>query len=84
MSTILIGEAMCQQTDGPPMATGKGVRKGQDTLFDIEGQERQVESNGQPVAINDEEEGEEGVDGRLGHDIRIEAVAQINGIDVVT
>lgn len=66
------------------MATGRGVRKGQDTLFDIEGQERQVESNGQPVAINDEEEGEEGVDGRLGHDIRIEAVAQINGIDVVT
>jgi hypothetical protein len=52
-------------------------------LLRIERQERQVQQDREPVAIDDEEEGQERVDGSLGNDVGIQAVAQVDRVDVV-
>lgn len=57
---------------------------GRDELLRVEGQERQVEEDSEPVAINDEEEGQEAVDSGLGDDVGVKTVAQVNRVDVVT
>lgn len=53
-------------------------------LLGVEGQERQVEEDSEPVAIDDEQEGQKGVDGGFGDDVGVKAVAQVNRVDVVT
>lgn len=53
-------------------------------LLGVEGQERQVEEDSEPVAIDDEQEGQEGVNGGFGDDVGVEAVAQVNRVYVVT
>jgi hypothetical protein len=58
---------------------GKG-----DKLLGIEDGKRQVEHEGQPVAVDEEEQREEAVYGGLGDYVRIESVAEVNGVDVVT
>lgn len=55
-----------------------------DKLLRVERQERQVEENREPVAIDDEEESQESVDGGFGDDVGVETVAQVNRVDVVT
>jgi len=53
-------------------------------LLRVESQERQIEEDGEPVAIDDKQEGQEGVDGGFGDDVGVEAVAQVDRVDVVT
>jgi hypothetical protein len=55
-----------------------------DALLDVPSKERKVQNQRNPVAIDEEEEGEESMDGGFGDDIGVEAVAQIDGVDVVT
>lgn len=52
-------------------------------LLDIPGQERQVEDQRDPVSVDEEEEGQETVNGGLGDDVGVESVAEINGVDVI-
>lgn len=54
-----------------------------DVLLRVEGQERQVEQDGEPVTVDDEKEGQEGVDGSFRDDIGVETVAQVDRVDVV-
>ncbi len=56
---------------------------GQNLLLDVPGQERNVQEQRNPVSVDEEQEGEEAVYGRLGNDVRVEAVAKIDGVDVV-
>lgn len=53
-------------------------------LLRVERQKRQVQHDGKPVAIDDEKEGQESVDGSFGDDVGIETVAEIDRVDVVT
>lgn len=53
-------------------------------LLDVVGQERQVENERDPVAVDQEEERQETMDGGFGDDVGVEAVAEIDGVDVVT
>lgn len=53
-------------------------------LLNVPSKERQVEDQRNPVAVDQEEEGQEAVDGSFGNDVRVEAVAKIDGVDVVT
>ena len=55
-----------------------------DVLLNVESEHRQVEYEREPVTINKEQEGQEGVDSSLGDDICVEAIAQIDRVDVVT
>jgi hypothetical protein len=59
-------------------------RVGRDVLLRIESQERQVEEDRKPVAIDNEEEGQESVNSGLGDDVGVQAVAEVDGVDVVT
>lgn len=60
---------------------GEGWR---DVLLRIECQERQVEEDRKPVAVDNEEEGQESVNGGLGDDVGVQAVAKVDRVDVVT
>jgi hypothetical protein len=53
-------------------------------LLGVEGQERQVENNSNPVAIDDEQEGQESVDSGFGDNVGVETVAKVDGVDIVT
>ena len=55
-----------------------------DVLLCIECQKRQIQDDSKPVAVNDEKEGEEGVDSGFGDDVGIKAVAQVDRVNVVT
>lgn len=52
-------------------------------LLCVPGQERQVEDERHPVAVDQEQNSEECVDTGLGDDVHVEAVAQIDRVDVV-
>ena len=60
---------------------GEGISR---ILLDIPAQKREVEDERQPVTVDEEHEGEEAMDGSLGDDVRVQAVAEIDGVDVVT
>lgn len=45
--------------------------------------ERQVQQQRQPVAVDQEQYREESVDAGFGHNVHVEAVAQVDGVDVV-
>lgn len=53
-------------------------------LLSVEGQERQVQDDSEPVAVNDEEECKESVNGSLGDNVGVKTVAKVDRVDVVT
>lgn len=55
-----------------------------DALLRIEDEQRQVQDDSKPVSVDDEQEGQESVNGGFGDDVGVETVAEINGVDVVT
>lgn len=55
-----------------------------DALLRIENKQRQVQDDSKPVSVDDEQEGQESVNGGFGDDVGVETVAEINGVDVVT
>ena len=62
----------------------RGVRSGFDVLLHIPGKEGQVENQRQPVPVDQEQECQETVHGGLRDDVGIEAVAEIDRVDVIT
>ena len=52
-------------------------------LLSVPCQEGQVEDKRDPVPIDEEQEGQESVNGGLGDDVGVEAVAEVDGVDVV-
>ena len=52
-------------------------------LLDVVSKERQVEDQGNPVSVDQEQEREESVDGDFGDNVRVQAVAEVDGVDVV-
>lgn len=76
MSIILVGVQLAR------FLTGEGTIL--DALLDVPPHKREVQNQRNPVAIDEEEEGEESMDGGFGDDIGVEAVAQIDRVDVVT
>lgn len=52
-------------------------------LLGIVPKQRQVENEGKPVSVDQEQEGKESVNSDFGDDIRVEAVAKIDRVDVV-
>lgn len=54
-----------------------------DVLLDVVGKQRQVQDQRHPVAVNQEQERQESVDSGFGDDVGVEAVAEVNGVDVV-
>lgn len=57
---------------------------GRNVLLSVESQEWQVKDDSQPVAIDDEEEGQKGVNGGFRDNVGVQAVAEVDGVDVVT
>lgn len=55
----------------------------QNVLLNIEGHQRQVQQQRNPIPIDKEQEGQEAVDSRLGDDVGVKAVAEVDGVDVV-
>ena len=55
-----------------------------DVLLDVPAEERKVKDKSQPVAVDEEQEGQEAVNGSLGDDVCVETVAKIDRVDVVT
>lgn len=53
-------------------------------LLRVERQQRQVQKDRKPVPIDYEEEGQESVNGSFGDNVGVEAVTEINGVDIVT
>lgn len=53
-------------------------------LLRVECQEWQIEHNGQPIAVDDEQERQERMDGGFGNDIGIQAVTEVDRVDIVT
>jgi hypothetical protein len=53
-------------------------------LLNIVPEEREVEYQRQPVSVDKEQERQESVDGDFRDDVGVEAVAEIDGVDVVT
>ncbi len=54
-----------------------------DILLDVPREERGVEEQGHPVSIDEEQESQEAVDRGLGDNVRVEPVAEVDGVDVV-
>jgi hypothetical protein len=52
-------------------------------LLPIPSQERQVQQERQPISINQEQNRKEGVYSRFRDDVHVEAVAEVDGVDVV-
>lgn len=63
---------------------GTRAKRGRDVLLRIEGEERQVQDDRKPVAVDHKQEGQESVDSGFGDDVGVEAVAEVDGVDVVT
>jgi hypothetical protein len=52
-------------------------------LLDVVSEERQVEDKRKPVSIDQKQKRQESVDGDFGDDVRVETVAEVDGVDVV-
>lgn len=61
----------------------KGEVLGDDVLLDVPSQEREVEDQRQPIPVDEKQEGQETVYGSLGDDVGVQAVAEVDGVDVV-
>ena len=68
------------QSSSPYGSTASGFH----VLLAVPGQQRQVQNKCDPVPVDEEEESQECVDGGFGDDIGVEAVAEIDGVDIVT
>jgi hypothetical protein len=55
-----------------------------DVLVNVIGHERKVEDEGDPVAVDEKEECEEAMDGCFWDDVCVQAVAEIDWVDIVT
>jgi len=69
-----------------PIASRKNSRpstKGKYVLLRVPGQEGQVKDERHPVAVDQEQEGQESVDTGLGDDVHVQAVAEIDRVDIV-
>lgn len=55
-----------------------------DALLSVPGDQRQVEDEGQPVSVDEEQEGQECVNGGFGDDVGVKAVAEVDRVDVIT
>lgn len=55
-----------------------------DVLLAVPCQEGQVENKRDPVSVDEEQEGQESVNGGLRDDVGVQAVAEVDGVDVVT
>lgn len=53
------------------------------SLLRVPCQQRDVEQQGNPVSIDQEERGQESVEAGLGDDVHVEAVAEVDRVDVV-
>lgn len=53
-------------------------------LLDVPSEEWQVEDQREPVSVDKEHEGQETMDSDFGDDVGVEAVAEVNRVDVVT
>lgn len=53
-------------------------------LLSIVSEKRQVQDNRKPVAIDNEQEGQESVNGSFGDDVGVETVAEFDRVEVVT
>jgi hypothetical protein len=54
------------------------------SLLSVEGKERQVQNDSQPIPVNHEEESQESVNSGFRDDVGIQAVTEINRVDVIT
>jgi hypothetical protein len=52
-------------------------------LLAVPSEKRDVEQDGNPVPVDKEQECQKGVDGGFGNDVSVEAVAEVNWVDVV-
>lgn len=57
---------------------------GGNLLLSVEGKERQVQNDSQPVPIDHEKESQEGVNSGFRDDVGVQTVAEIDRVDVVT
>lgn len=53
-------------------------------LLSVPEEERQVEGQRQPVAVDEEKARQQRVDGGFGDEVRVQAVAEVDRVDVVT
>lgn len=53
-------------------------------LLSVVGEQRQVQDNRKPVAIDNEQEGQESMNSSLGDNVGVETVAEFDGVEVVT
>ena len=53
-------------------------------LLGIIGKQRQIEYHGNPVSIDQEERGQKGVNSGFGDDVGVQAVAEVDGVYVIT
>lgn len=53
-------------------------------LLRVESQKRQVQQQREPVSIDQEQEGQESVNSGFGDDVGVEAVAEVDRVDVIT
>jgi len=56
----------------------------EDSLLSVPCKQRQVEQKRYPVSIDQEEHGQASVDGCFGNDVGVQAVAEVDWVDVVT
>jgi len=54
------------------------------SLESVPGCERQVEDQCDPVSVHEEQDSQNRLDGSFGNDVCVEAVAKIDGVDVIT
>ena len=52
-------------------------------LLSIPSEQRQIEDQSNPVTVDEEKDGQEGLDGSFGDDVGVEAVAEVDRVDVV-
>lgn len=62
---------------------GRQVTRCVYVLLPVPRHEGQVQNQRQPVAVDEEQQGKESVDAGLRHYVHVEAVAQVDGVDVV-
>ena len=59
-------------------------KKMADSLLNIPSEERQVQDQRQPVSVDKEQECQESMNGGFGNDVGVEAVAEVDRVDIVT
>jgi len=55
-----------------------------DDLLHVPADERQVDDQRQPVAVDKKQEGQEAMDGGLRDDIRVQSVTEVDRVNIVT